>query len=281
MTMVATRPPAPMAGVLGWPVRHSLSPRLHGHWLKRYGLPGSYEYLPVPPELFDAYVRALAANGYAGANVTLPHKEAALSLCDEVDSAARTIGAVNTLIFHDGRIEGLNSDAFGFLESLRQDLPDWRSSAGPAVVLGAGGAARAVVYALKSAGVPEIRVVNRSVARAERLAFDIGSPVVAGAWAAEVLADANLLVNTTSLGMTGQPPLELDLLSLPSAAAVADIVYQPLRTDLLLRASAAGHPTMDGLGMLLHQARPGFQAWFGRSPEVDSDLRTAVLEALS
>ena len=281
MTTVATSPSAPMAGVLGWPVRHSLSPRLHGHWLKRYGLPGSYEYLPVPPELFDAYVRALAANGYAGANVTLPHKEAALSLCDDVDSAARTIGAVNTLIFHDGRIEGLNSDAFGFLESLRQDLPDWRSSAGPAVVLGAGGAARAVVYALKSAGVPEIRVVNRSVARTERLASDIGNPVVAGPWAAEVLADANLLVNTTSLGMTGQPPLEFDLLSLPPAAAVADIVYQPLRTDLLLRTSAAGHPTMDGLGMLLHQARPGFQAWFGRSPEVDSDLRTAVLQALS
>ena len=223
----------------------------------------------------------MATKGYAGANVTLPHKEAALSLCDDVDSAARTIGAVNTLIFHDGRIEGLNSDAFGFLESLRQDLPDWRSSAGPAVVLGAGGAARAVVYALKSAGVPEIRVVNRSVARAERLASDIGNPVVAGVWAAEVLADANLLVNTTSLGMTGQPPLELDLLSLPSATAVADIVYQPLRTDLLLRASASGHPTMDGLGMLLHQARPGFQAWFGRSPEVDSDLRTAVLQALS
>ncbi|WP_421707928.1 shikimate dehydrogenase [Algihabitans sp.] len=272
---------APMAGVLGWPVRHSLSPRLHGHWLKRYDLPGSYEHLPVPPELFEGYVRALATNGYAGANVTLPHKEAALALCDEVDPAARAIGAVNTLIFRDGRIEGQNSDAFGFLESLRQDLPAWKPSTGPAVVLGAGGAARAIVFALKSAGVSEIRVVNRSAARAERLVADFGSSVTARPWTAAGLVDTCLLVNATSLGMAGQPPLELDLQSLPSTAAVADIVYQPLRTELLSRASAAGHATMDGLGMLLHQARPGFEAWFSHRPEVDAALRAAVLEGLT
>ncbi|WP_456236566.1 shikimate dehydrogenase [Algihabitans albus] len=270
----------PQAGVLGWPVRHSLSPRVHGYWLKHYDLAGSYEHLPVPPEVFEAYVRALTLHGYVGANVTVPHKEAALALCDDLDTAARTIGAVNTLIFRDGRIEGRNSDAFGFLESLRRAFPALRTSSGPAVVLGAGGAARAVIYALKTVGAPEIRVLNRTVSRAERLAEELGPSVIAEPLAPEALRDAVLLVNTTSLGMTGQSRLDLDLLSLPPASAVVDIVYKPLQTDLLRNAAAAGHPTMNGLGMLLHQARPGFEAWFGVSPDVDQDLRAAVLEGL-
>lgn len=269
--------PAPMAGVLGWPVRHSLSPPLHRHWLQRYGLAGSYEHLPVPPELFEDYVRALLVHGYVGANVTLPHKEAALSLCDDLDDAARAIGAVNTLVFRNGRIEGSNSDCFGFLESLRQALPYWDVTKGPAVVLGAGGAARAVVYALQSVGVPEIRVLNRTVSRAERLVADLGGSAVAKSWTSSALQEATLLVNTTSLGMAGQPVLDLDLAPLSATAAVTDIVYRPLETDLLQRASAAGHPTVDGLGMLLHQARPGFEAWFGSQPTVDAALRTAVI----
>ena len=271
---------APMAGVLGWPVRHSLSPPLHRHWLQRYGLSGSYEHLPVPPELFEDYVRALIVHGYVGANVTLPYKEAALSLCDDLDDAARAIGAVNTLIFRDGRIEGSNSDGFGFLENLRQALPQWNITSGPAVVLGAGGAARAVVYALRCAGAPEIRVLNRTLSRAERLVADLGGSAVAKSWSSSALREAALLVNTTSLGMAGQPVLDLDLAPLSVTAAVTDIVYRPLETDLLRRASAVGHPTVDGLGMLLHQARPGFEAWFGRRPAVDAALRTAVVSGL-
>ena len=271
---------APMAGVLGWPVRHSLSPPLHRHWLQRYGLAGSYEKLPVPPELFEDYVRALVVHGYVGANVTLPHKEAALSLCDDLDAAARAIGAVNTLVFRDGRIAGSNSDGFGFLENLRQALPHWDFTKGPAVVLGAGGAARAVVYALRSAGAPEIRVLNRTLSRAERLVADLGGSAVAMSWSPSALRDAALLVNTTSLGMAGQPVLDLDLAPLSVAAAVTDIVYRPLETDLLRRASAAGHPTVDGLGMLLHQARPGFKAWFGCRPTVDAELRTTIVSNL-
>ncbi len=271
---------APQAGVLGWPVRHSLSPRLHGHWLKRYGLAGSYEHLPVPPQVFGGYVRALVAEGYAGANVTVPHKQAALALCDAVDPAARAIGAVNTLVFRDGRILGSNTDAYGFLENLRQEVPDWRPAAGPAVVLGAGGAARAVAFALREAGVPQVRVLNRTAARAERLADDLGEGIAARAWAAAALEGANLLVNTTSLGMSGHPPLEIDLTPLPAGALVTDIVYVPLETPLLRAARAAGHPTVDGLGMLLHQARPGFEAWFGRAPEVDAALRVSILAAL-
>jgi shikimate dehydrogenase len=288
MSEAPAQTPVPRAGVLGWPVRHSLSPRLHGHWLARYGLAGSYEHLPVPPAVFEAYVRALAdagtGGGFVGANVTVPHKEAALALCDQLDPAAAAIGAVNTLIFRHGKIVGRNTDAFGFLENLRQAAPDWHAGDGPAVVLGAGGAARAVAYALATAGAPEVRILNRTVARAERLAVELSvgpdSALVGGPLDPRELEGAALLVNTTSLGMAGHPPLDLDLSALPATALVADIVYVPLETPLLALARARGHRTVDGLGMLLHQARPGFEAWFGRAPEVDADLRAQVLAAL-
>lgn len=267
------------AGVIGWPVGHSLSPRLHGYWLRHYDIDGSYEALPVEPGKLKSGLDALVEAGYAGVNVTVPHKEGALALCDEVDAAARSIGAANTLVFRDGRILGSNSDAFGFLENLRQEQPGWRADAGPAVVLGAGGAARAIVWALIDQGAPKVRVVNRTLSRAETLAEDLGGPVRPRDWSqlSGALGDAALLVNSTSLGMRGQPALDVDLASLPGEALVTDIVYAPLETELLRAARARGNPVVDGLGMLLHQARPGFDAWFGVAPEVTPELRAVVL----
>lgn len=271
---------AKLAGVLGWPVSHSRSPRLHGFWLRQYRIDGAYVPLAVRPESFVEAVRALPLLGFRGANVTVPHKEAALAAMDRVEDLARRIGAVNTIVIDaDGRLEGRNTDGFGFLESLRAQQPCWQAAAGPAVLLGAGGAARAVAVALIDAGAPEIRLVNRTVSRAERLARDVGGPVRVFAWddLAAALAGAALLVNTTTLGMAGQPPLELDLDPLPPEAVVNDIVYAPLETALLARARARGNPVVDGLGMLLHQARPGFAAWYGVEPEVTPDLRAFVL----
>jgi shikimate dehydrogenase len=269
------------AGVLGWPVAHSRSPRLHGFWLERYGIDGAYLPLPVAPDDFAAAVPALGKLGFQGANVTVPHKEAAAAVCGEIDDHARRLGAVNTLVFRDGRIAGANTDGVGFLNNLRQGAPDWDPAASPAVVLGAGGSARAVAVALLEAGAPEVRVVNRTRSRAETLAADLGGAIWPAGWddAPGALADAGLLVNTTSLGMAGQPPLELDLTPLPETAVVNDIVYQPLETDLLARARARGHRVVDGLGMLLHQAVPGFEAWFGVRPEVTPALRDFVLAA--
>ncbi|MEX0921373.1 MAG: shikimate dehydrogenase [Rhodovibrionaceae bacterium] len=267
------------AGVIGWPVGHSLSPQLHGHWLRRYGIDGSYAAIPVAPGQLEEELRRLVDEGYAGVNLTVPHKQAALALCDTIDAAARSIGAANTLVFRAGGIHGSNSDAFGFLENLKQAQPELRPEAGAAVVLGAGGAARAVVWALLDRGAPEVRLVNRTLARAEALAADLGGAIRPVAWSglADALATAALLVNTTSLGMTGQPPLEIDLAPLPREALVTDIVYAPLETALLAAARARGNPAVDGLGMLLHQARPGFEAWFGIAPEVTPELRAAVL----
>ena len=268
---------AKLAGVLGWPVGHSRSPRLHGYWLEKLGIDGTYVPLPVRPEDFETVLRALPRMGFRGANVTVPHKEQALRLVDEAEPLARRIGAVNTLVMRDdGSILGLNTDSFGFMRNLLTGSP-WRPSAVPAVVLGAGGAARAVVAALVDAGVPEIRLVNRNVERAEKLAAAIGGPVMVQAWARLDLADAGLLVNTTSLGMAGQPPLALDLTALPAGAVVNDIVYAPLMTDLLMRAQARGNPVVDGLGMLLWQAVRGFSLWFGQQPEVTAELRDFVL----
>lgn len=273
---------AKVAGVMGWPVGHSRSPRLHGHWLQRYGIDGAYVPLPVKPEAFERALRALADLGFAGCNVTVPHKEAALAACDTVSRTARAIGAVNTIVLRDGAVLGDNSDAFGFIENLRQEAPDWQATAGPALVLGAGGAARAVIHALLEAGVPELRLVNRTRARAELLAgeLDRGGRIRVGDWEARgaLLADAGLVVNTTALGMCGQPALELPLGGLPPAALVTDIVYSPLETPLLAAARARGNPAVDGLGMLLHQARLGFRQWFGVEPAVDAALRRAVLE---
>jgi shikimate dehydrogenase len=265
---------AKIAGVFGWPAGHSRSPQLHGAWLERHGIDGAYVPLPVPPEQFETALRGVMAAGFVGANVTIPHKEAAYALCDERDASAERAGAVNTLVFSEGRIRGSNTDGFGFLESLRAAAPGWRPETGPAVLLGAGGAARAIVAALLDAGVPEVVVVNRTPERTQELARAIGGNIRAAA--EPPLATAALLVNTTSLGMTGQPPLEIDLSPLPGHAVVADAVYVPLETALLRAARARGLATMPGLGMLLHQARPGFALWFGVEPVVDQALHDAV-----
>ena len=274
---------ARLAGVMGWPVGHSRSPRLHGHWFARYGIDGVYVPLPVRPDDVELAFRALPRLGFRGWNVTVPHKEAAARLVDEIDPAARRIGAVNTvLVQEDGRTRGLNTDGAGFLANLRQQAPSWQAALGPAVVLGAGGSARAVATTLLDAGVAQVTLVNRTMARAEQLAAelaDLGSVAAVG-WnkAERALADAALLVNCTSLGMAGQPPLELTLRPLSASAVVADLVYTPLETTLLADARRRGNATVEGLGMLLHQAVPGFSHWGGRVPEVDDALRSAVLQ---
>ena len=273
---------ARIAGVMGWPVGHSRSPRLHGHWFQRYGIDGTYIPLPVRPEDVEPAFRALPRLGFRGWNVTVPHKEAAARLVDELDPAARRIGAVNTvLVLEDGRTRGLNTDGAGFLANLRQQAPQWRAEGGPVVVLGAGGSARAVATALLDAGVPALRLVNRTVARAAQLAAELKGlgPIASAGWddLEHALADAALLVNCTSLGMTGQQPLEIELEALDPRAVVADLVYAPLETGLLAAAKRRGSPTVEGLGMLLHQAVPGFTHWGGHVPEVDDALRAAVL----
>jgi len=272
---------AKLAGVLGWPVGHSKSPRLHGYWLEKYNIDGAYLPLPVEPDDFAKAVHGMQAMGFRGANVTVPHKERALNIADEASERAHKIGAANTLVFReDGSIFADNTDGYGFYENLVKGAPDWRAPDGPAVVLGAGGAARAVLVALIEAGVPEIRLTNRTKERAEQLADEFDGPISVVDWAAreEALSGANLLTNTTTLGMTGQGLLELDIFELPKTALVNDIVYAPLMTNLLEKAHAHGCSIVDGLGMLLHQARPGFEAWFGVDPVVDEDLRQFVLE---
>jgi shikimate dehydrogenase len=271
---------AKLAGVIGWPVAHSRSPRLHGYWLAEHGIDGAYLPLAVAPDSFGAVLRALPRMGFRGVNITLPHKEAALAAADRATSEARRIGAANTLVFDaDGRIEGRNTDGYGFLENIRQGAPGWRAAAGPAVVLGAGGAARAILVALVEAGAPEIRLVNRTQVRAERLRDELGGPIRVWDWARrnDALAGVALLVNGTTLGMAGEAPLDLGLDKLPAEAIVNDIVYAPLETPLLAAARARGLRVVDGLGMLLHQARPGFAAWFGVEPQVTPSLREFVL----
>lgn len=265
---------ARLAGILGWPVSHSKSPRLHNHWIAEYGLDGAYVPLPVAPEHLAEALRALPHLNFAGGNVTVPHKEAVLDLVDRVEPLAARIGAVNTLVFGaDGKLTGRNTDAIGFRLNLGQ-LP-----AGPAVILGAGGAARAACAALLEEGVAEIRLVNRSLERARHLAADLGGPIVPIDWSgrAEALEGAALLVNSTSLGMTGQPPLEISLEKLPETALVNDLVYAPLETGLLAAARARGNRVVDGIGMLLHQARPGFEAWFGVLPAITPEIREMML----
>ena len=274
---------AKLAGVLGWPVEHSASPRLHGFWLDHHGVDGAYVPLAVAPRDLVGCLRALPKLGFAGVNLTVPHKEAALAAIDSLSAAARRIGAVNTVVVaRDGGLHGDNTDAFGFTENLKALAPHWKGADGPAVVIGAGGAARAVCVALTDLGVPEICVVNRTAARAEALAGGVGGPIIVKPWRERsvALAGARLVVNATSLGMTGQPGLDLDLAALPDGAVVSDVVYTPLETPLLAAAARRGHRVVDGLGMLLHQARPGFAAWFGVEPEVTPQLREFVLRDL-
>lgn len=271
-----------LAGVVGWPVAHSRSPRLHGYWLDRHRIDGAYLPLPVEPRHFAGALRALPWLGFAGVNVTLPHKEAALTAVDAVTRTAARAGAVNTVIVEPGGgLLGDNTDGFGFLENLRAGQAGWSASQGPAVVLGAGGAARAVAAALLDAGAPELRVLNRNRARAEALAEALGGPIVVADWHQrhDVLDGAALLVNATTLGMAGQPDLDINLGLLPKPAWVTDLVYTPLETPLLTRARRDGHPVADGLGMLLHQGRGGFKAWFGPDPDVTEALRAFVLNA--
>ena len=268
-----------IAGIFGWPVAHSRSPRLHGFWLDHYGIDGAYVPLAVAPEHFQQVLRTLPKLGFVGANVTLPHKEAALGVMDETDSLAQRIGAVNTVVVReDGSLFGSNTDAYGFVENLRQFLPDWTAESGPAVVIGAGGAARAIAFALVDCGASEVRIVNRTTARADALAIELGPAARVWPWIdrAGSLKDAGLLVNTTKLGMAGEAPLQLPLDILPKQAVVTDAVYVPLETELLASAAARGNRVVDGLGMLLHQARPGFSAWFGIEPEVTDELRACV-----
>lgn len=268
------------AGVIGWPIKHSKSPRLHGHWLQKYGVNGTYEHVETPPETFDQQVRALIADGWRGANVTIPHKEAALAVADDASEIAKAIGAANTLIFRDdGTIFADNTDGYGFIENLRQGAGTLWNAQAPAVVLGAGGAARAVIHSLLDAGASEIRLTNRTAARADDLADRFGPNVKTIPWdsVASALPGAGLIVNTTSLGMKGAPPLTIDLSAAPKTAIATDIVYTPLITAFLEAATAQGLKTVDGLGMLLHQARPGFTAWFGPTPEVDETLRSLML----
>lgn len=274
---------AGLAGVIGWPIEHSLSPRLHGFWLNRYKIDGAYIALPVRPADLKETLRILPRIGFRGVNVTVPHKEAALDAMDEVEPLARTIGAVNTVIVRpDGTLLGRNTDAYGFLENLCEGAPHWHAPHKPALVIGAGGAARAICVALLDAGVPEIYLVNRTALRAKELAEKLGEEVIAVRWDDHglAMAKASLVVNATTLGMKGEPEINLDLSRLPQSAVVTDVVYNPLETPLLASARKRGNVTVDGLGMLIHQARPGFEAWFGTAPEPSVELREYLIAAL-
>ena len=265
---------------MGWPIAHSLSPRLHGYWLKNYDIDGAYLPLPVSPEHLEHALHALPRLGFRGVNLTVPHKEAALGHLDAVDDVARRIGAVNTVFVEaDGALSGSNTDAEGFLQNIMANAKTWSPDQGSAVVLGAGGSARAVVASLVDAGCPSVSVVNRTVAKAETLADHIGGSIRIVPWADRdsALKDAALLVNTTTLGLEGQPPLDIDLQALPTSAIVSDLIYAPLETPLLKVAKTRGNPVVDGLGMLLYQAVPGFAGWFGTRPDVTDALRTFVL----
>ncbi len=277
---MSARSNPPRACIIGWPVQHSRSPLIHRYWLKELKIEGSYELAEVSPEDLPKFVRGLHGAGFAGANVTLPHKETAFALCDAVTDTAAGLKAVNTLWFADGRLHGGNTDVAGFLGSLDQEAPGWDKGLEGAAVLGAGGAARAIIYALKIRGARRIFVINRTLARAEELAAQFGPLVEALDFScvSRALAKAKLLVNTTSLGMSGQPPLAADLSPLPADAVVSDIVYVPLESALIKTAKARGLRAVAGLGMLLHQAVPGFERWFGVRPQVTPELR-ALIEA--
>ncbi len=270
-----------LAGVMGWPVAHSRSPLIHNYWLEKYGLTGSYVKLAVMPGALAVALPGLAALGFKGCNITIPHKVDALKLVQVLDANAARVGAVNTVVvLPDGQLKGMNTDGFGYIQSLLDAKPDWRANEGPITVLGAGGAARAVVLALKDHGANEIRLLNRSLAKAQAMASEFGAPVTALPWQQrhDALTDCALLVNTTSLGMHDADALDLNLAKLLLTALVSDIIYVPLQTQLLAQASARGNLTVNGLGMLLNQARPAFEAWFGVLPDITPELR-ALIEA--
>lgn len=275
-------PRIPLAGVIGSPIAHSRSPALHAYWLKRYGLKGHYVPLDIAQSDLRDALRMMPKMGFVGCNVTIPHKEAILQIADVVTDRAALIGAANTLIFRkDGKIHADNTDGAGFIANLRQNAPHWKPASGPAVVFGAGGAARAVIAALIEVGVPEIRLTNRTRARAEAIKADFGAKITVQEWvqAPAMLDGAATVVNTTALGMTGKSDFNVPLETLSPSALVTDIVYTPLMTQFLIEAQDKGCTVVDGLGMLLHQAAPGFERWFGQRPEVDEATRAAVLSA--
>jgi shikimate dehydrogenase len=264
--------------VIGWPVEHSRSPLIHNYWLKHYGLAGEYSKEAVAPEALVEFLQTLQERGYVGCNVTIPHKERTAELVVKADALSRRTGAVNTIYVENAILMGANTDGFGFTENLKACSPDLKLSGSTAMIFGAGGAAKAVLAALLDLGAGRIVLCNRSLSRAQALARSFGPSVQTRDWSAasDAMEDVSLLVNATSLGMAGKPELEISLDALPKKAVVYDIVYVPLETTLLRRARARGHPTVDGLGMLLHQARPGFEKWFGLAPEVTPELRRRV-----
>lgn len=270
--------------VIGYPAKHSLSPKLHGYWLNLYNIDGSYEALEINPEEFKARFRNLHSEGFVGCNVTVPFKEEVFKIVDEIDDFAKSIGAVNTVVIKDGKYIGSNTDAYGFIQNIKSTKTDFDFTKGAAVILGAGGAARAVVAGLIAENVPEIIIINRSIDKAEKIKHDIEKTfgkqnirIVSWEKRNEVLSNANLLVNTTVLGMNGQAELDISLDTLPKEALVNDIVYRPLITKLLQEAEARGNIIVDGLGMLLHQAVPGFELWFGKRSEVTEGQRNSIL----
>jgi len=272
-----------IAGVMGWPVAHSRSPLIHNHWIREHHLNGAYGLFPVNPNNLEAAIRGLQALGLAGCNITIPHKVNAMAYVDWVDPLAKRMGAINTIVVQpDGALHGYNNDGFGFIQSLLESQPAWHANAGPIAVLGAGGAARGVVVSLLDAGATHIRLINRTHSKAEELAQAFGSAVTSVKWEArdEALTGAALLVNTTNQGMHGEPALELSLNNLPVEALVCDAVYIPLETPLLKEARLRGNQTINGLGMLLHQARPAFHAWFGVLPDVTRDLYEEVIRTI-
>ena len=268
-----------LTGVMGWPVAHTRSPAIHNHWIAQYSLKGAYVQLPVQPQNLEAAIRGLPALGFAGCNITVPHKVNAMQLMDTLHPAARRVAAINTVVVQaDGSLLGMNNDGYGYIQSLRDAQPDWRGDAGPALVVGAGGAARAIVVALLDEGGPEVRLCNRTQEKAQALKDAFGDRVTVVPWADRnsAMAGVRLLVNTTTQGMHGQPALDVALDDLPAEALVSDAIYIPLETPLLAAARQRGHQTVNGLGMLLNQARPAFQAWFGVQPELTPGLIAAV-----
>ena len=276
--MTETSPP--LAGVVGWPINHSKSPILHNFWLKKYDVTGHYVPIGLKPQDFENGIRALPKLGFKGVNLTIPYKETILPLLEKVSDRAALIGAVNTITFREnGSIIGDNTDGYGFIQNLKQSQPGWVPTKGPALVLGAGGAARAVVSALLSEGVPEIRITNRTKQRCEVFREQFGARIIISDWnnTADAMKEATTIVNTTSLGMVGKSENTIKLDTAPANALVTDIVYTPLKTDFLKRAEDRGLTTVDGLGMLLHQAVPAFEHWFDIRPDVGPDLREKVL----
>ncbi len=268
-----------LAGVMGWPVMHSRSPMLHNYWFKQHDLAGTYVPLAIRPEGLAAALRALRALGFAGCNLTIPHKQQAMTIVDEVDGLARSIGAISCVVVRpDGALAGTNNDCYGFIQNVRQEQPGWRADAGPIAVIGAGGGSRAVCYGLAQEGAKEIRLLNRTFARAKGIADEFGGPIKALPWEQRhgALEGAAMVVNTTSCGMIGQSLLDISLDKLPKTALAADIIYIPLETPFLAAARKRGNRTVNGVGMLLNQGRPAWKAWFGIEPEVTAELRAMI-----